>query len=67
MANTKKTDSKTTTKKSSSGATIKPFDGKIVPFGSGSKSLSAVLDRVRITTTSGSPTFDNGEINIAYI
>jgi hypothetical protein len=33
----------------------------------GIKPLSAVLDRVRITTTGGSQTFDNGEINIAYI
>lgn len=33
---------------------------------SGVKSLSAVLDRVRITTASGTPTFDAGEINITY-
>jgi len=33
----------------------------------GVKPLSAVLDRVRITTSGGSHTFDNGEINIAYI
>lgn len=33
----------------------------------GSKSLSAVLDRVRITTQNGTDTFDLGEINIAYI
>jgi hypothetical protein len=33
----------------------------------GVKPLSAVLDRVRITTLGGSQTFDNGEINIAYI
>jgi hypothetical protein len=33
----------------------------------GNKSLSAVLDRVRITTVDGTSTFDNGEINIAYI
>jgi hypothetical protein len=33
----------------------------------GVKPLSAVLDRVRITTIGGSQTFDNGEINIAYI
>src|SRR3990167_5985675 len=32
----------------------------------GHKALSAVLDRVRITTVSGSATFDAGEINIAY-
>lgn len=33
---------------------------------SGSKSLSAELDRVRITTVSGTDTFDAGEINITY-
>jgi hypothetical protein len=32
----------------------------------GSKSLSAVLDRIRITTISGTPTFDAGSINILY-
>ena len=36
-------------------------------FTSGGKSLSATLDRVRITTVNGTDTFDNGEINIAYI
>jgi hypothetical protein len=36
-------------------------------IGSGSKALAGVLDRVRITTSGGSQTFDNGEINIAYI
>jgi hypothetical protein len=35
-------------------------------LGGGSKSLSASLDRVRITTVSGTPTFDAGEINISY-
>ena len=49
MANAKKTDSKTTTKKSSSGATIKPFDGKIVPFGSGSKSKSSSASKSSTT------------------
>lgn len=34
---------------------------------SGVKSLSATLDRVRITTVNGTDTFDLGEINIAYI
>jgi hypothetical protein len=33
----------------------------------GIKSLSAVLDRVRITTQGETDTFDAGEINIAYI
>lgn len=32
----------------------------------GSKSTSATLDRVRITTVNGSDTFDLGEINISY-
>jgi hypothetical protein len=32
----------------------------------GSKSLSGTLDRVRITTVSGTPTFDAGSINILY-
>lgn len=33
----------------------------------GDKALSAVLDRVRITTANGTDTFDAGQINIAYI
>jgi hypothetical protein len=32
----------------------------------GEKTLSAVLDRVRITTTNGTDTFDAGSINILY-
>lgn len=32
----------------------------------GTKTLSSVLDRVRITTSSGAGTFDAGTINIAY-
>ena len=32
----------------------------------GTKTLSATLDRVRITTTSGTDTFDAGSINILY-
>jgi hypothetical protein len=35
-------------------------------FSSGSKSLSAALDRVRITTSGGTAAFDAGTINIAY-
>jgi hypothetical protein len=34
--------------------------------GGGSKSLSDVLDRVRITTVNGTDTFDAGSINILY-
>lgn len=33
---------------------------------SGSKTLSGTLDRVRITTTNGTDTFDAGSINILY-
>ena len=40
------------------------FTGSFL-FG-GSKSLSAVLDRVRITTVNGTDTFDAGSINILY-
>jgi hypothetical protein len=32
----------------------------------GTKSLSATLDRVRITTVNGTDAFDAGKINIAY-
>ena len=32
----------------------------------GSKSLSAVLDRIRLTTVNGTDAFDAGEINISY-
>lgn len=35
-------------------------------FGGGYKSLSGVLDRVRITTVNGTDTFDAGSINIFY-
>jgi hypothetical protein len=35
-------------------------------FGGGSKTLSATLDRIRITTVNGTDTFDAGTINIIY-
>jgi hypothetical protein len=35
-------------------------------IGAGSKTLSSVLDRVRITTVNGTDTFDAGTINILY-
>ena len=35
-------------------------------LGAGAKSLSAELDRVRITTQGGSDTFDAGKINLQY-
>ena len=34
--------------------------------GGGSKSLSATLDRIRLTTVNGTDTFDAGSINILY-
>lgn len=34
--------------------------------GSGTKTLSGTLDRVRITTVNGTDTFDAGSINILY-
>lgn len=37
-----------------------------VSSSAGAKALSATLDRIRITTTSGTATFDAGQINIAY-
>jgi len=41
--------------------------GVYVTFtGGGSKTLSATLDRVRITTVNGTDTFDAGSINILY-
>lgn len=43
-----------------SGITLTGLTG----FGGGSKSLSATLDRVRITTVNGTDTFDAGTINI---
>jgi hypothetical protein len=41
-------------------------DAASVSCGAGSKSLSAALDRVRITTSGGTDTFDAGAINILY-
>ena len=38
-----------------------------VSSSAGAKALSATLDRIRITTTSGTAAFDLGEVNIAYI
>jgi hypothetical protein len=35
--------------------------------GGGSKSLTATLDRLRITTANGTDLFDAGEVNIAYL
>lgn len=39
---------------------------QVVASGAGSKTLSGVLDRIRLTTTNGTDTFDAGSINIMY-
>ncbi len=41
-------------------------DAAIVTLVAGSKSLSAALDRVRVTTSNGTDAFDAGAINILY-
>lgn len=46
--------------------TLGRSDGNLLCFGGGSKSLSATLDRIRITTVNGTDTFDAGTINIMY-
>lgn len=45
---------------------ISRSDAAIPQFGSTAISLSGVLDRVRITTSNGTDTFDAGSINILY-
>ena len=40
--------------------------GALISYSSGVKTLSAQLDRVRITTVNGTDTFDAGSINIMY-
>ena len=46
--------------------TIGRPDGVYVFGAGGTKSLSATLDRIRLTTTNGTDTFDAGTINILY-
>jgi hypothetical protein len=41
-------------------------DANLAYWVGGSKALSAVLDRIRLTTTNGTDTFDAGAINILY-
>jgi hypothetical protein len=45
---------------------INNSNGNYVSSMAGSKSLSATLDRVRITTVNGTDTFDAGSFNILY-
>ena len=42
------------------GSTVYPM------FGSGSKTFSGALDRIRLTTAGGTDTFDAGSVNIAW-
>lgn len=42
------------------------FDTSNLASGSGDKTLSGTLDRVRITTAGGTDTFDAGSVNILY-
>jgi hypothetical protein len=41
-------------------------NGTVHNFGAGYVTLSGVLDRVRLTTSTGTDTFDNGSVNILY-
>jgi hypothetical protein len=50
----------------SAAGTVAKSDAAQVMVTAGSKSLSAALDQVRITTSGGSDTFDAGKINILY-
>ena len=51
---------------SASGVVVCPTPGAYMSAVSGIKSLSATLDRIRITTVNGSDTFDAGTINILF-
>jgi hypothetical protein len=45
---------------------VSQTNGEVAYYGGGTKSLSAVLDRIRITTEGGTNTFDLGNVNITY-
>jgi hypothetical protein len=56
---------------SSTGFWVMQFVGNLgtagyFVIGSGSKTLSGTLDRVRLTTSNGTDTFDAGSVNILY-
>lgn len=51
---------------SASGSLTVPTPSAYATVVSGTKSLSATLDRVRITTVNGTDAFDAGTINILY-
>lgn len=47
------------------GGTVKS-DTTVIAMSAGEKTLSGVLDRVRLTSTGGTNTFDAGSMNIMY-
>jgi hypothetical protein len=47
------------------GVLAEPVSNSTI-YSAGSKSLSATLDRIRVTTVNGTDTFDAGSINILY-
>jgi hypothetical protein len=49
-----------------SGCSFALSNAAVAGSSSGNKSLSATLDRIRITTVNGTDTFDAGSINILY-
>ena len=49
-----------------SSGTFARSDGSVFSSSQGGKTLSATLDRVRITTVNGTDTFDAGTINISF-
>ena len=48
------------------GGLARTVDTTATQISFGSKTLSATLDRIRITTVNGTDTFDAGSINISY-
>ena len=50
----------------SSGSATSEQSANVTVYFGGSKTLSATIDRVRITTVNGTDTFDAGSINISY-
>lgn len=47
-------------------STLSSSADKIITYSSGSLALSGLLDRVSVTTSNGTDTFDAGSINILY-
>jgi hypothetical protein len=49
-----------------SGTAVYENDRAVGSFHAGRITLSAALDRIRLTTVNGSDTFDAGTVNIIY-